>query len=480
MVNKMKEHIQQMFAGTFYQLLAAISGTFSAISDGMQYGWSAPLIPVLQAPDSPIKIDDADIYWLETIYLLGGIAGLPVTIYFVDKIGRQKSLIIAASNSLTAWVIIVLANRVEYLYVARFLTGLAMDVAFVSAPMYVAEIADQKIRGFLASLIFLMMLSGILIIYVLAPYFDLWVSSVVGALILLTQLATFPFMPESPYYHLLKGKREEARKALVFLRNKEDVETELKEIEAAIERQKSEKGRPQDLFLVPSNRKALIIMMVLNAAQQFSCMSVILMNLHLILESAGSIYMDSKIAAIIFSALMLLAAAVASVFIDHYGRLVLLISSSILTGISLFSLAAYFHFQYLDYDVITVSWIPIVSVMVYALVFKFGLGMVPIVLTAEIFPTKVKAMGMTIADATYVIFGVVTISLFQYLLKFYGMYVPFYLFSSLCFLTAIFGYFYIPETKGKTLEEIQMILKGIEPVVKTKDESLEMENGTKL
>ncbi|XP_044753359.1 facilitated trehalose transporter Tret1-like [Coccinella septempunctata] len=457
----MKDHLQQMFAGTFYQLLAAISGTFSAISDGMQYGWSAPLIPVLQAPDSPIKITDTDVYWLETIYLIGGVAGLPITIYFVDKIGRQKSLIIAASNSFTAWILIVIANRVEYLYVARFLTGLAMDVAFVSAPMYVAEIADQKIRGFLASLIFLMMLSGIIIIYVLAPFFQLWVSSVVGALILLTQLATFPFMPESPYFLLLKGKKEKARKALCFLRDKTDIEDELKEIESAIERQKSEKGRPQDLLLIHSNRKALTIMMVLNAAQQFSCMSVILMNLHFILESAGTVYMDSKVAAIIFSVLMFFAAAVASIFIDRYGRKILLISSSILTSISLFALAVYFNLQYLNYDVLGVSWIPIASVMVYALVFKFGLGMVPIVLTAEIFPTKVKAMGMTVADATYVIFGVITISLFQYLLKIYGMHVPFYLFAALCLATAIFSHYYIPETKSKTLEEIQMILKGL-------------------
>lgn len=426
----------------------------------MQYGWSAPLIPVLQAPDSPIKIRDTDVYWLETIYLIGGVAGLPITIYFVDKIGRQKSLIIAASNSLTACVLVIIANRVEYLYVARFLTGLAMDVAFVSAPMYVAEIADQKIRGFLASLIFLMMLSGFIIIYALAPFVPLWVTSTVGAVILVIQLATFPFMPESPYFLLLKGKKEKARKALSFLRNRPDVEEELEEIETAINRQKTEKGRPQDLLLIDSNRKALIIMMVLNCAQQFSCMSVILMNLHFILKSAGSIYMDSKVAAIIFSVLMFLAAAVASIFIDHYGRKILLISSSILTSISLFTLAVYFNLQYAGYDVLNVSWIPIASVMVYAVVFKFGLGMVPIVLTAEIFPTKVKAMGMTIADATYVICGVVTISLFQYLLKMYGMHVPFYLFAALCFTTAIFSHFYIPETKGKSLEEIQMILKG--------------------
>jgi MFS family permease len=83
--------VAQMFKGTLPQLIAVITGTVSAISDGMQYGWSAPLIPVLQSPDSPVKITESDAVWLESIYMIGGMAGLPITIYFVDRIGRQKN-----------------------------------------------------------------------------------------------------------------------------------------------------------------------------------------------------------------------------------------------------------------------------------------------------------------------------------------------------------------------------------------------------
>lgn len=79
-----------------------------------------------------------------------------------------------------AWIIIAFATKVEYIYVARFFAGIAGDTAFVAAPMYIAEIADQKIRGFLSSIIYLMMLIGVLLVYCVTPFVPLWVPCVIG------------------------------------------------------------------------------------------------------------------------------------------------------------------------------------------------------------------------------------------------------------------------------------------------------------
>lgn len=444
----------------------------------MQYGWSAPLIPVLESPDSPVQITEDQGIWLETICLLGGIAGLPITIYFVDKIGRKYTIIGACLANLLAWILIGLASSIEVLYFARFLTGMAADVNFVAAPMYVAEIADQKIRGFLAAIIYLMMLMGILLIYSVGPFVPVYVSSLVGASLIIFELVTYPFMPESPYYLLGKRKYDAAKKSLSWLRGTDDVDKELQEISQAVERQRSERGRPQDLILIKSNRKALMIMTVLSGAQHFSSISVILMNLHSILKAAGSIYIDSNTAAIIFSAIMLLAASCATFIIDKYGRKILLTTSSLLTGLSLLAIAVYFTLKNSSVDVSAASWVPIVSIMVYAAVFKFGLGMVPIVLTAELFPAKTKAMGMTISDAMYVIFAVISIQMYQGLSETFGIHVPFYIFSASCLLTAAFCAFVIPETKGKTLEEIQFILKG-EPLPARGNENAGFDDGSK-
>ncbi|XP_063921683.1 facilitated trehalose transporter Tret1-like [Zophobas morio] len=452
--------VTQIFKGTLPQLIAVITGTMSALSDGMHYGWSAPLIPVLQSDTSPVKITESDAAWLENIYLLGGIAGLPVTIFLVDRIGRQKTILGACVTSLIAWTTIAAATSIECLYAARFLAGFSGDVNFVAAPMYIAEIADQKIRGFLSGVIYLMMLIGILIIYSVGPFVPVYASCVVGAVFLIFELITYPFMPESPYYLLAKNRYEAAQKSLRRLRGTQNVDKELQEIAQAVQRQRSERGRPQDLLLVKSNRKALLIMSVLNGSQHLSSISVILMNLHKILEAAGSIYIAPKAAAIIFSAVMLSAASSASFVIDRYGRKILLTTSSFLTGLSLLVVAIYFQLKNSDIDVAAVSWIPTVAVMVYAAVFKMGLGMVPIVMTAELFPARVKAMGITASNMMYLVFALVSIEVYHVLSEKYGIQVPFFMFGGACLVTAVFSAFFIPETKGKTLDEIQFILKG--------------------
>lgn len=449
----------RVFGDKFPQIVAVLAATVSAISDGMSYGWASPVIPILQSKDSPVPIEESDIVWLESIYMIGGFCGLPITIYIVDKLGRKKSILLAAFANLIHWVLISTATNIELIYVGRFLTGVAGDVAFVSAPMFIAEIADQKIRGFLSSTIYIMMLIGILVVYSVAPFVSIPVSSGVGAAFLLIQMSVLPFIPETPYYNLIEGKEEKARQSLMWFRGTEHIDKELQEIKSAVERQKLEKGRPKDLFIVDSNRKAVIIMTVVNSAQHFSGISVILMNLHTILDDAAGI-IDSKTAAIIFAVVMLIFATIAATVVDKFGRKILLVASSLVTGASLALLAIYFTIKANGTDITSVNWIPIVAVMIYAGAFKMGLGIVPAVLTAELFPTKVKAMGMTISDAVYVLFAAISIYVYQFLIHVTDIYVPFYIFSVSTIATALFAIFYIPETKGRTLEEIQMILKG--------------------
>lgn len=427
----------------------------------MHYGWSAPFIPVLQSDSSPVKVTNSDIEWLELLLMSGALLGLPFTLLTVDRIGRKNCLLMASATNLLAWILIALANRIEYLYVARFISGFASDVAFVASPMYIAEIADRKIRGFLSGLIYIMMLIGILTVYSIGPFVPIYVTCLVGIVILTIQLCTFPFMPDSPYYLMSKGRPEQAKMALTCLRGNKNVDREIEEISAAVKRQKSECGKPQDIVLVGSNRKALIIMSVLNGSQHLSGISVMLMNLHSILEAADSVYLDSNTCAILFALMLLVAASLANCLLDKCGRKMLLITSSFLTGVSLLTLAVYFHLKHLKYDLSVVSFVPICCVMFYAIVFKLGLGMVPIVMTAELFPTKVKALGMTLSDAQYILFSLVSIKLYQWLSTQYGIFVTFYVFAGTCLLTMMFSLFYIPETKGKSLEEIQFILKGV-------------------
>ncbi|CAH1153886.1 unnamed protein product [Phaedon cochleariae] len=453
-----------LFSGTKTQLFAAISGTLFAISDGMSYGWTAPVIPYLISEESHLKTTKFEAEWLESCLMFGSFLGLPFTIYFVDKIGRKKSLLLAAFISLISWIMIATADRMLFIFIARFSFGVTANTSFVAAPIYVAEIADHKIRGFLSSVIYVNMLIGLVIVYTVGPFLPFYVPPLVGIAVLSIELSTFPFMPESPYYLFHQGRVEAAIKSLEYFRPHRDVTVELRNISKAVARQKAEPGRFLDLVLARNSRKAIIIMTVLDVGQHLCALSVILMNLHVILEAAGSIYMNSNVAAILFAVIMLIAACLASLRVDKYGRKALIIISTILTGLCLLSMAVYFHLKLREYDVRAVSWIPIVAVMLYAASFKVGIGIVPIVLTAELFSSNMKAIGMTISDLMYVAGSIVSLQCYQWLSNTYGMHVPFYVFAGSSFCIALFTLLYIPETKGKTLDEIQYLLKGEEYV----------------
>ncbi|KAL3267465.1 hypothetical protein HHI36_011588 [Cryptolaemus montrouzieri] len=441
------------------QFICMFFGTLNALSDGMHFGWSAPTIPILLKEDSPIKITEKDVVWLEVLYMIFGLVGLPITIYLADKIGRQKSVLVASATSLIGWTLIGIADRVEYLYIARSLVGAAADVAFVCSPMYVAEIAHKNIRGFLAGFIYVMELVGVLVVYCVAPFVSVRVLPIVGACIVTIQLIFFPFKPESPYFHIYKGNNEKAKESLRRIRGTDKIDEEFDELSAAIERQKTEKGRIQDLFLVKSNRKATIIMIILDGAQHMVGYTAILMNLHTILNAADFTMITSDTAAIIFSGIMFASSITSIMTVDKFGRKILMNVSCVLSGICLLLIALYFQLKNSGTDVSQFTWVPMIFIMMYAAFFKLGLGMVPIVMTSELFSAKVKALGMTVADGFYVLFSSISIYAYQYLNESYGLHFCFYMFSGFSFLTFILNIIYIPETKGKTLEEIQMMLK---------------------
>lgn len=435
-------------------------GTLIAISDGMNYGWTAPMTLYLTSPESHIKCTKHEVEFLETLLMLGSFVGLPATIYLVNKIGRKNSLILAAIVNLLGWIVVGVANQLIYIQIMRLFFGMAGNMSFVAGPMYIAEIADHKIRGFLSSIIYIMMLLGFIVIYCVGPYTPFYVSPIIAGTLMVIDLGIYTFIPESPYYLIFKNKYEKAKKSLQYFRPGRNIEKELEDIISAVERQKTENGRIQDLFLVKNNRRAITIVATLNFGQHIGAISVILMNIHAILESAGSIYIDSSIAAIIYSVIMFISATYASFQVDKHGRKALLIISSIATGFCLLTMAIYFNLKLSGHDVQGVSWIPIASIMIYAAAFKFGLGIVPIIVIAEVFSAKIKAIGMTISDSIYVIAAIVSVEVYTRLRDAFGIHVPFYVFAFGSFFMACFTIFYIPETKGKTLEEIQMLLKG--------------------
>lgn len=432
-----------------------------SVTDGMAMGWTSPMIPYFLSEESHIKMTRSQAEWLETYLLFGAICGLPITAYVTEKIGRRKSLMVACSILVITWVVLAVGDRVEYLSISRFFQGIGLNMAFVAAPMYVGEISHKNIRGFLSSMIFIMNVIGIVIMYATGPFLPYYVNSIIASVILIVEIIAFIFMPESPHFLTTKGKHEAAKKSLKKFRRYSHIDEELFEIRHAIEEENQDDKAPlKELLVVKNYRKSLIIMSVLNSGQLFCSFEVILMNLHEILSSAGSIYVSAATAGILFSVMNLIAATASSLLVDRFGRVKLLIISTILTGMCLLTLAVYFHLHINNFDTQSYSWLPIVSVMMYGLLYRIGLGMVPIVMTCELFASRIKSYGITISDGIYVLSSITALQIFFILRDNFGLYLPFYVFFGCSIFICVFVIYFVPETKGRSLEEIQKILRN--------------------
>lgn len=423
--------------------------------------WTSPMIPYFLSEQSHIKMTKNQAEWMESIFQLGAFCGLPVSAYLTCKIGRKRTLILVCSILLIAWVILAVANRVEYLDVSRFLQGFGLITAVVSLPMYLGEISHKSIRGLLSSMYLSLSVIGIVTMYTTGPYLPYYFTSILASAILIIEIVVLAFIPESAYFLTSTGRHDAANKSLKKFRRSSDVHEELLIIRKAIAAETTQNESIwKDLFLVKNYRKSLLIMAVLSLAQLFCCFEAILMNLHEILTAAGSIYVNAATAGILFSLMNLLAATVSSLVIDKFGRVKLLMISTIMTTICLLLLSVYFHLKDSNVNTTYFSWIPIVSVMTFGLVYRLGLGIVPIVLSGELFAPKIKSFGVPFTYTIYVISSFIALRFFFLLRDNFGIYVAFYFFSFCCFLSFLFVSFFIPETKGRSLEEIQKILKN--------------------
>lgn len=129
------------------------------------------------------------------------------------------------------------------------------------------------------------------------------------------------------------------------------------------------------------------------------------------------------------------------------------------TALILASQGAFFYSKLgLELNTDSFSWLPVVFIVLFVLTYRVGLGTVPIVMISELFPANVKAYGIVLTDLMYSVASLLSNTIFTYTEDAFGMYTPFWIYASFCLAAAVFSKLCVPETKAKTLEEIQFIL----------------------
>ncbi|XP_044270096.1 facilitated trehalose transporter Tret1-like [Tribolium madens] len=444
------------------QYIAAVTGTLAIVTDGMIYGWSSPSLPQLKNNAScTVCIDENQGSNLAVMPLVGAVIGSLTAATIVDILGRKRTILATAVPFFLSWIMVAFARSVVVLYIARLIAGIADGVTFTVVPMYIGEIADPQVRGMLGSSCSVTWIAGFLIINVIGSYLSIKTTALISSVVPAILFITFLWMPESPYYLLMRDQPDAARRALERFKKGKDVSGDLHRIRTAIQaEEKSHKGRFVDLFRVKSNRKAVLIIGGLRGFQQLAGTTAIAFYTHEIFQTAGD-HISAHYAVMIYYSIQLVLTMFSSSIVDRAGRRPLLLISMAGSALALFVEGTYFYIlNETSIDTSSFSIVAVVGLLAFVILFSLGMQSIPICMLGELFPTNVKAFALCLADVYFSVMATVASKYLQITKVEYGLHVSFYGFGVCSLLGLVFIYFFVPETKGKTLEDIQKKLRG--------------------
>lgn len=379
--------------------------------------------------------------------------------FICDIIGRKSTLLSLVIPFTAGWALIYFANNIIMLYFGRLLTGMAVGACCVAAPLYTSEIAHKSIRGVLGSYFQLMVTVGIFLAYLFGKYLNPYWFTILCASIPVIFFCVFSFQPESPVYLLKKGFYEEAKHSLLLLRgNLYDVDEELREIESILKDRSQTMVSLSETFRRSYVVKALIISFALMFFQQFSGINIIILYCTDIFKMS-SISLDANTATILVGGFQMISTFLASLMIDRLGRRCLLIISTTIITLSNILLAIYFTLKYrsdITSDTLNdISFLPVGVLCVFVIVFSLGLGPIPWLISSEIFAPEIRSVCGSVAGTINWFLAFIITKFYKEIAEFIGEDSVFYICGILSLIGALFVFYFVPETKGKSINEIQ-------------------------
>lgn len=399
--------------------------------------------------------------WIASLMPLSALIGGLIGGQLIEFIGRKKTLIVTNTLFMAAWLLTAIAKDVWYLYVARSVAGFSVGIASLVLPVYLGETLQPEVRGSLGLLPTAFGNTGILLCFVAGSYVRFHILAFIGLALTLPFCALVFIIPETPRWYISKRKEEDAKKALKWLRRKEaNTEGEYEDLKASqFESEKSSNCNIR-VYLSRQNIKVIAISLGLMFFQQFSGINALIFYTTDIFEMAGS-SIPKDTCTIIVGLVNFVSTFLATLVIDRLGRKVLLYISSCVMVVTLVILSAYFFVKKnTDISVEGYGWIPLASLVIYVLGFSLGFGPIPWLMMGEILPSKIRGSAASLATAFNWACTFIVTKAFIDIMKWLGFCATFSIFASICTLSIIFTFFCVPETSGRSLEDIERKLAG--------------------
>ncbi|KAG4979469.1 hypothetical protein JHK85_033427 [Glycine max] len=460
-----------------YAFACAILASMTSILLGYDIGVMSGAALYIQRD---LKVSDVQIEILNGIINLYSPVGSFIAGRTSDWIGRRYTIVLAGAIFFVGAILMGFSPNYAFLMFGRFFAGVGIGFAFLIAPVYTSEISPSSSRGFLTSLPEVFLNGGILIGYISNYGFSklalrlgwrlmLGVGAIPSILIGVAVLA----MPESPRWLVAKGRLGEAKRVLYKIsESEEEARLRLADIKdtagipqdcdddvVLVSKQTHGHGVWRELFLhpTPAVRHIFIASLGIHFFAQATGIDAVVLYSPRIFEKAG-IKSDNYrlLATVAVGFVKTVSILVATFFLDRAGRRVLLLCS--VSGLILSLLTLGLSLTVVDHSQTTLNWavgLSIAAVLSYVATFSIGSGPITWVYSSEIFPLRLRAQGVAIGAAVNRVTSGVIAMTFLSLQKAITIGGAFFLFAGVAAVAWIFHYTLLPETRGKTLEEIE-------------------------
>ncbi|WP_017733948.1 D-xylose transporter XylE [Nafulsella turpanensis] len=442
-----------------------ISITIAATLGGLLFGYDTAVISgAIGSLRTYFELTAAQTGWAASSALVGCVIGASIAGWIADRFGRKPGLLAAAVLFTVSAIGSAIPDSFTVFIIFRIVGGVGVGIASMLSPMYIAEIAPEHLRGRLVSLNQFAIVLGILVVYFVNYYIALqgdvswqvetgwrWMfgsETIPAALFFLFML----FVPRSPRWLMLVGQEEKADTVLSKIMNPQYAKKALADIKLSLHR---DMNKPKVKIIGQGFGWVVFIGIMLSVFQQITGINVILYYAPEIFSQLGGGTTDSSLLqTIVVGAVNMLFTIVAILTVDSLGRKPLMIYGALGMGICITAVGLTAYYQ------ITEAWI-LIFMLGYIASFALSLGPVVWVLLSEIFPNQIRGKAMAIAVAAQWISNFLVSQTFPMMMgntylmdTFHGGF-PFWVYGAMCAVTIWFVWKYVPETKGRKLEDME-------------------------
>ncbi|RZF41842.1 hypothetical protein LSTR_LSTR005304 [Laodelphax striatellus] len=453
---------------------ATIAAHTTSISVGMCQGYSAVLLPQLKE-DSYVNITTEEESWIASLGVISTPGGALIAGLASELLGRKATVQLTSVPFLVGWATIALSNNKFALCVGRFVSGLAIGMAS-ACYIYVAEISLPNHRGFLSAFGPIFVSLGVLVVYSLG-YFLYWQEvAVLCAVVAVLSFIVMHFVPESPSWLASKELVTEAKTSLSWLRrNPAMCDSELANILQSLKvaKKQSEQGSSMCSLLKqcssPSVWKPFFILTFFFIFQEGSGIYIVLYYAVHFFQKIGS-SLDSNVASILVATVRLFMSIIGAICIQHFKRKTLAMISGMGMGLSMAICGLHSYlYGHLPVEDRMYRWMPLLCVVINVCFSMLGMLQLPWLMTGELFPLAMRGLlgGLVSSLAYLFIFG--TIKIYPGLEARLDQDKVMWIFSAFSFCVVIYVKLFLPETRGKSLHEIEMKFKREDYTEKDKD-----------